>query len=323
MTTALFALCLVGSKQGSVQPELHWPLVPHTLFVARGIDTDGMDVLQHLRVAEKAGVPSIGVVRTGGGGSWSSIVLPSGTAPWKTLQIVFAYKTEGPLATFGGVELAIKNGILFFSRGGNGLKMAQVSSGDLNDLQIVCHNGSLLAYLNGTPATQPVAATKPLLPIEVGIDPFKGSIIGVAAYDRELSVDEIAANTRAAKSMSKMLIADTLKVTVEGVLTGITPVPELERIRPYRSALLAEEYKVVRIVSGRMSAIKPGMKIRIFRYGIKAGEKTALQNAKLGDRAKMTIQAYDSDIKFSREFQVDNLDPDISIPLYVDVTPMN
>jgi len=82
-----------------------------------------------------------------------------------------------------------------------------------------------------------------------------------------------------------------------------------------------EEYKVLKVVSGHMSAIKPGTKIRIYRYGIKAGEKTAIKDLKLGDHAKMVIVPYDSDPKYGREFQVDTLDPDISIPLFVDVTP--
>ncbi len=63
------------------------------------------------------------------------------------------------------------------------------------------------------------------------------------------------------------------------------------------------------------------MKVRVFRWGIRAGEKTALQNAKVGDHAKMVLQPYDSDPKFEREFQVDTLDQDISALVFVDVTP--
>jgi hypothetical protein len=142
------------------------------------------------------------------------------------------------------------------------------------------------------------------------------------AYPRELSTDELYGNEVAAKSLAKALFADTQKATVEAELLATTPVPEIERIRPYRSALLAEEYKVIRVTSGRMSALKPGTKIRIFRYGIRFGEKTAIKDAKVGEKDEILIQSYDSDAKFSREFQVDGLDPDITIPLYVDVTPV-
>jgi hypothetical protein len=249
--------------------------------------------------------------------------MPPGTTPWKTLQIAFTYTADDTLVRFGGIDVVVKAGFVWFSKPGSLIKLAPATVGNLNDVQIQSHNDSILAYINGSQAPQSVLSTKALVPIEIGKSSFKGQIIGVAAYTRELSGDEMFANERAAQSMAKALFADTPKVTVEGELTAYTPVPALDRIRPYRSALLAEEYKVVRIVSGRMSAIKPGMKLRIYRYGIKAGEKTALKNAKVGDHAQMLIQPYDSDVKFSREFRVDDLDPDITIPLYVDVTPIN
>jgi len=296
-------------------------MVGNTLFVVNGIDANGTAQLAHVKVTERHGVKEIGKATFDTSGTSATVAMPPATTPWKTLQVVFSYTADGVLAKFGGLDLAVRNGSLWFIKDGFLMKIAPLKPGDLNDVQILNHFESVLVYVNGSKQDRSVLPTKALVPIEVGLEPFKGTIIGMAAYTRELSSDELFVNDKAAQSMAKALFADTAKVTVEGELTAVTPVPELERIRPYRSALLAEEYKVVRIVSGRMSAIKPGMKIRIFRYGIKAGEKTVVKDAKIGDHHELLIQPYDSDVKFSREFQVDTLDPDISIPLYVDVTP--
>jgi hypothetical protein len=318
MTPILAALCLLTPPQNP-----NWPAVSSPLFVINGIDEAGMANLQHARIGEKAGVTSIGKPRTGAGGSWASLLLPSGTQQWRSLQIAFTYSSDGPVASFGGIELSVKKGYLWEGKIGANSKIAPVSPGDLTDVQIVRQQRTVHFYVNGKANGQPLAIAEQSYPVEVGNDPFKGTIVGVAAYARELSTDELDTNDKAVHEHAKPLFADTLKVTVEGQMTAFTPIPELERIRPYRSALLAEEYKVIRIVSGRNSSIKPGMKIRIFRYGIKAGEKTAVKDAKVGGRATMVIQGYDSDPKFGREFQVNDLEPDITIPQFVEVTPIN
>jgi len=323
MTPAIAAIYLLAGSQSSNQTGLHWPIVPNPLFALNGIDANGSATLTHVKISGKAGVTSIGKPHTGVDGSWASLSIPPSTYPWKTLQLAFTFSADGPLASFGGIQLCIKDGWIWFHKGQDEVKVARIKTGDLNFIQLLRERNTIKVFANGMIAPESVVTAQPLYPLEIGLDPFKGAFIGIAAYPQILSTDELVASYDAAQAIAKPLFVDTLKARVEGVLTGITPVPELERIRPYRSALLAEEYKITRIASGRMSAIKPGMKVRIFRYGIKAGVKTALKTAKIGDRAIMLIQAYDSDPKFSREFQVDNLDPDISIPLFVDVTPLD
>jgi len=315
MICVLAALCL-QTPIPPIPSGPRWPMVPGMQFAFDG--TTGTERPSHLSISLK---PSSAPKAAS---DWMEVTLPKGSGEWRTLQLVFSSSHDGTLAKFGGISLVVKNGRLWFAKQGHLSVIAPLVSDNLNDVQILKHfGGSVITYVNGSRPVASILTTAPLYPFFVGLDGWSGSIIGAAAYTRELSDDELFANEQAAKSMAKAMFADTPKVTVEGELTGMTPVPELERIRPYRSALLAEEYKVVRIVSGRMSAIKPGMKIRVFRYGIRAGEKTDVKNAKIGGHAKMLIQPYDSDPKFSREFQVDGLDPDFSIPVFVDVTPVN
>lgn len=323
MIPLLATICLLAPTQGPIHAEVHRSGSSDTLFSVNGIDGTGAATLEHLKVLEKEGVTSIGDPKVGGHGTWARLSIPVGTTPWKSVQVAFTYSVEGPFASFGDVQLTVEKDAVWILKDNVKSKVSSISAVDLIDVQIQNHAGSISVFVNGMEGGKSVSMKGPAYPLEIGVDPFKGNLIGVTAYSRELSADEIQAIDKAVKDKTKALFADTAKITIEGEMTAFTPVPELERIRPYRSALLAEEYKVTRVVTGRMSSVKPGMKIRIFRYGIKAGEKTAVKDAKVGSHATMLIQPFDSDPKFGREFSVNDLDPDITIPQFVDVTPEN
>ena len=304
--------------------DLHWPFVSGSIFSFDGVATElkrPLLIVSGTGSSQQWTKPLKGTSSKGSASITEFYAMQTQGASWKTLQLAFTYTGDGTLAEFGGISLKIKNSHLWFAKDKTLIDVAPLVANDFNDVQIVKHYDSLLAYVNGDRASRSITPTKPFMPVEIGFDSWKGTIIAVAGYGRELSVDEMYANENAARTLAKSLFADTPKVTVEAELDAMTPIPDIDKIRPYRSALLAEEYKVIRITAGRMSALKPGMKIRIYRWGIRAGEKTALKTAKIGDHHEMVIQSYASDPKFEREFQVDNLDPDISIPLYVDVTP--
>ncbi len=314
MIPTLIALCALR------QDSLNWPLVPGSQFAYKGVGSNATEPAKHLSITlNPAGVNGTSVSSKTDG---LSVGLPQKSAEWKTVQLAFTYTQDGTLAKFGGISIFVKQGKLWFAKKGEYSEIAPLLKDDINDVQIIKHFDSIITFVNGSRPVASLLPTAPLLPFHVGLDGWKGQIIAAAVYPRELSTDELFGNEVAVKSIAKALFADTVKATVEAELTAATPVPELERIRPYRSALLAEEYKVIRVTSGRMSSLKPGTKIRVYRYGIRSGEKTSVKDAKVGDRAEMLIQGYDTDPKFSREFQVYGLDPDITIPLYVDVTPV-
>ena len=316
---AILSVCLsVGFSQGPAK----WPLVPNSLFAINGVAT-GSAMLQHVQVSLQTTAPSPEKVAKNepADPTTSNIALPNDSSAWKSLQILFTTTTDGTLAKFGGLSLAVKNGHLWYLKESSQLDIGALRPDGLNDIQFVKHYDSVLASINGERALQTVTPTGPLLPLQVGMDSWKGAIIGVCGYSRELTEDEIVANLHAGQSMAKALNADTKTVTINAELGALTPVPELDRIAPYRTALVAEEYTITSIQSGRMSALKPGMKIRVFRFGLIAGKKTDVANAKTGDKAQMVIQPLSSDPKFEKEFQVDNLDGDISALYFVDVTP--
>lgn len=316
--SALMVLRL--SYQSSASSDPKWPILPDPQFVVNGINQDG-GTAQRVVIGLKAlaepetKVQSTSIIPT------TTKILPEPSVPWKSLEILFTGSADGTLATFGGVTVLVKNGHLGYKKDSGFLDVGPLRSDGLNDVQWVKHLDSYLVSINGEKQNQTVTPDSSTLPIQIGPDGWKAGIVGVCGYSRTLTDDEVVANQKAGFAFAKSLNADTKTVTVHAELGAFTVVPELDRIAPYRSALVAEEYTILTITNGRMSALKPGMKVRVFRWGLLAGKKTDVANLKSGDKADFVIQPLGADPKYEKEFQVDTLDGDISALYFVDVTP--
>lgn len=318
--TLAASLVLYGFSQGNPAPGPHWPLVPDPLFAVNGI-AHGEAGLQHVSVAVRNDGATVVKPAELKDPTSSEVTLPPGLSRWRTIEVMFTSAADGTLLSFGDLSVAVKQGRLWFARNGHMWDIAPLKADSLNDVQLVTHLDSYLAYVNGQRSAQTITVPAAIVPIQVGLDTWKGSVIGVCGYAKELSEDEVVANLHAGQAVAKAVYADTKTVTIEAELGAFTAVPELSQIAPYRSALVAEEYKILRISKGRMAALKEGMKVRIFRWGLKAGDKTDIAKIKTGDKATMVIQPLSADPKYEKEFQVDTLDGDISALYFVDVTP--
>jgi hypothetical protein len=102
-------------------------------------------------------------------------------------------------------------------------------------------------------------------------------------------------------------------------LVASTPVPSATRIKPYRSALVAQEYVVRKVVKGKDADVKPKAKIRVFRWGILETKPTSIAKAKKGDKVRLTLKRLSGWVEMEREYQVDELDSDLAITYYVEV----
>jgi hypothetical protein len=144
-------------------------------------------------------------------------------------------------------------------------------------------------------------------------------VAATATYNRALTPAEIAKNATAGIRFIQDQLPDTKTVTLDLKLTALTEVPDPARMKPYRSALVAQEYTVTGIVAGHQKGLKPGAKVRIFRYGVFDGKKTDVQNQKKGDSARITVELLSADPVMSREYQLDDLDTDASTTYYVEL----
>lgn len=115
------------------------------------------------------------------------------------------------------------------------------------------------------------------------------------------------------------LQAPAATVTADLELLATTPVPAAVKIRPYRSALVAQEYKVKAIVKGQDSDVKVGEKIRVLRWGLIETKPTKIAKAKKGDKVRITFKKLAGWLQMEREFQVDNLESDLAVTYFVEV----
>lgn len=108
-------------------------------------------------------------------------------------------------------------------------------------------------------------------------------------------------------------------VTADLQLVATTPIPTAAKIRPYRSALVAQEYTVKTIVKGKDADVKAGSKIRVLRWGLIDAKPTKVAKAKKGDKVRLTFKRLAGWTEMEREFQVDNLESDLSVTYFVEV----
>lgn len=111
----------------------------------------------------------------------------------------------------------------------------------------------------------------------------------------------------------------TDSVTADLKLLATSKVPLAARIKPYRNALVAQEYLVLKVIKGKALDFKPNTKIRVFRWGVLDEKPTAVGKAKKGDKLRLTVSPLNGWTQMEREFQVDELDGDLSITYYVEV----
>lgn len=148
-----------------------------------------------------------------------------------------------------------------------------------------------------------------------------GSLAVSAVYPRALTAAELSKNAKAGRAYLEAKLPESRLVTLDLTLGAFTPVPEPARIKPYRNALIAQEYTVTSVVYGRMKGLKPGTKVRVFRYGVLDGAKTDIQKQMAGERVRLTLQPLAANEAMQREYQLDELDSDYAIPYFVEARP--
>ena len=115
-----------------------------------------------------------------------------------------------------------------------------------------------------------------------------------------------------------LVTAQATPVVVDAQLLVHSKVPSPAGIKPYRSALVAGEYLVKKVVKGRDAELKPGAKIRVFRWGILDAKATGLGKVKKGSTVRLSLSRLAGWTQMEREYQVDDLESDLAITYYVD-----
>jgi len=247
----------------------------------------------------------------------SGVILESGTTIKAT-----AWTEETLLFPLAETKFKIGTATLLFEKGGlsldNGRSIPSLTAktGYPLDLAITKANKDVKIYANGQLFTTLKLKT-PALRFET--EGLGGQTIATASYPRALTAAEIKKNADAGLKLADTL-PDSEQATLDLKLSSFTEVPDPARIKPYRNALIAQEYTLTGFIDGHVKGLKQGSKIRVFRYGVLDGKKTDVQKQVKGSPAKFTVQLFSKDAALSREYQIDDLDTDTSATYYVETS---
>ncbi|HYG74960.1 MAG TPA: LamG-like jellyroll fold domain-containing protein [Planctomycetota bacterium] len=148
-----------------------------------------------------------------------------------------------------------------------------------------------------------------------GARAWQGRICRIALYSRFLSDDEARAQFVCSSAMEKSRQPVT-RLEVEATLVTRSKIPTLAEISPYRSALVACEYKVEKVLSGTYT----GQTIRVINWGLLDSQPTSMQNLKPGERVKMILEPRSAQPQIKAFYCSDELDPADPGTEYFDVS---
>jgi hypothetical protein len=237
------------------------------------------------------------------------------TRSWRTHELIVSFGHDGTALRFGKRFLSIRNGRLQLSQG-KAIGSPLVTFDDVHDVAFVRGAKDTSVYFDGALFTTYQGAG----PVgKIGDGPALAGMHAQAGYTKALGPAQILKNAQAARRYGRAaFLSDTETVTLDAELIAFTPVPDPARIKPYRNALLAHEYRVLSLKEGRTKALKPGAKVRVFRYGVWDGKRTGIESLIPGDKVRMTIKPLSSDPVLEREYQIDDLNIDVSATYYVE-----
>lgn len=197
--------------------------------------------------------------------------------------------------------------------------IAQLAGAEPHHLIVTHTPGHLVGYLDGNQvvveanqAQGPLTVTGPL---HVG-DPeltWRGSVEGVAVYDRALSVEEIGHNFAAYR---KRIDArpKVPRLEVEAKLVATSTVPTFASVAPYREALVVYEYEIVKTTKGEHE----GKKLRVAHFGLVNAQPTTIAKAQVGATSRLVLEKFTDRPDLADTLLSDTLPEDFEAVLYVD-----
>jgi len=222
------------------------------------------------------------------------------------VELLARVREDGPVVKFGTQTIGFESGHISLSDGPF-VPMPGVKPEEPLDIVFVTRYNDVAIYVNGEMFTSHPAA-EPTKITYLRKD-WSTSLQGFVTYVNPLSPTQIKRNAVAAAQFAKGEISTSGgSMVLEAELDAFTPVPDPARIKPYRNALLAQEYKVLRVVEPGVGGVKPGDTVRVFRYGVLDGQRTAMKNLKAGDRVRIKIDLLSAYPALEREYQLDSLD---------------
>lgn len=283
---------------------------------------DGADLSKSLVAAGGAKVTANAIAVNGGQVSLNAAAQKTlaGQISGKPFALVVSLKDAGTGDTtalaVGPLKLGRKAGGWTVSAGaasvalgkaGGAMKAVMVADGSMVRVFRDGKIAGVAPYSAG--ASSPLTVGTP----KGGKNPWKGTILDLQVIPRSLMPQE-------AQTLSQSSTAVAGKAaTVEAELVALTPVPEPKDVLPYKHALITHEYKILSVKSGGLDGVQAGTTVRVVRWGIIGGQKTAISTLKKGAKVTMSLEWFKDHQEIAREFTVDKLADNFDAPFLYDV----
>ncbi len=203
----------------------------------------------------------------------------------------------------------------------------QLDLGTLNANQeihviVSYRNGNLQCWMNGQPQKVIGAPDGDLsnwdkqhlvIGNEWNVDrTWKGTIRGLTIYARALDASEAVANYHAFRALYPAKPPTSARLKVQRLAS--TPMPTLEEIRPYREALVLDEYHVLDVLEG----VHFGRVIRIARWAILGGQPMPDPNQGNQPR-ELRVEPFEKCPQLEGLYMADKLPLNPDMPMFYEV----
>ncbi len=143
---------------------------------------------------------------------------------------------------------------------------------------------------------------------------WPGTLEAVAMYSRAIEINEVAANAALAKRETRVVGRTPIpRLVVEARLVEFTENTTPDAIRPYRRALLEDNYEVIRVVEG----VCADKAIAVGRWGILDAQTVPLKREK-GRVETLVLEPMSEHPNFESERSL-NETSDFTLPVYLNM----
>ena len=203
------------------------------------------------------------------------------------------------------------------------VKLFEPPAGEAVHLVVTYEPGRLTAYRDGERVVERTDLQGDFyhwrdLPLVFGDGDWRGSIEGVAIYDRVLTPAEAAEAYRLSRARLEGR-PPVPRTVVEARLVASSRAPTLAEISPYREALFTVDYTVESTVDGP----PVGAEVRAAQWAILDGETLPTTRSRAGSRLRLTLEPFADQPQLESVYLGDTLDAvDGELYYVVDAVPV-
>jgi hypothetical protein len=176
----------------------------------------------------------------------------------------------------------------------------------------------LACYVDGKKAKEidpsPAHLLMPVPGISFANNAWRGTFEYVATYNRFIEESEAAKN--AAAVAAELAQRKPLpQIEVQATLIAKSKIPDPNQIRPYRNALIVNEYSVDKVLKGTYA----GKTIRVAQWGMLDLKPTPLAAQEPGASVKLVLESFADHDELVPELISDTLEENFDLTLHTDV----